>query len=466
MQLFELSRNDFLKRTYLLVYFGEKRLKVRKNALGTTILTSLMISLVLPLAAQTASAKILEKPEILPYGPNGSNNWTWIKTDTINIIFPAEGKKPNFLWWYAEDTSNIYVLKYKGLVEFMTLTTPYYRHIYEATENKLKAMLNSEYFEPKQHILQEQTRLRIQQRLMELAHYYGLHNPYLPFSACEWNLAGPVEAPGDDPQYLSFNFTLVSVPFPNFKFAENNIIIRCRLYYSDTTEDVEGLYTYSVGAGELKMDLIVKNWTWNLDLIQPLLNEFTENGIEIPANKTGLALWINLASIPIEKINLAEQDVETQDGIIETQSTTQNMYVEGAQVCVTQNKTQTHLEQRIGTQANLRERFKLRFVAPNTTLEGFFKYVPQALVHDGDTTTVVDVKASYIPAGNHIRLFLAYPYFGNKTLEHDPTLGLDTMPTLVTSESLLILVGVTSAITIAVLAYRWKRKTINIVGPN
>jgi hypothetical protein len=441
-------------------------LKIRKNTVGTTILAILITSLTLPLAAQTISAKTLERPEILPYGPNGSSNWTWIRTDTINIIFPAGGKKPTFLWWYAENTSNIYVLKYKGLIEFMTLTTPYYQHIYEAAENRLKAILSNEYFEPKQHMLREQVRLRIQQRLMKLAHYYGLHNPYLPFSACKWNLVGPVEAPSGNPQYLSFNFTLVSVPFTNLKFAENNIIIRCRLYYSDTTEDVEGFYTYSVGAGELKMDLIVKNWTWNIDLIQPLLNEFTENGIEIPANKTGLALWINLASIPIEKISLAEQDIETQDGITETQSMTQNMYVEGTQICVTQNKTQTHLEQQIGTQANLRERFKLRFVAPNTTLEGFFEYVPQALVYDENTTTVIDVKASYIPAGNHIRLFLAYPYFGNKTLEHDPTLGLDTIPTLVTSGSLLILVGVTAAITIVVLSYKWKRKTINIVGPN
>ncbi len=464
--MFEFSRNDSLKRSRFLVYFGEKSLKTGKKVLGTAILITLAISLVLPLTLQTASAQPLDKPEILQNGPNGSKYWTWIKTDTVNIIFPAAGKKPMFLWWFAEDTSNIYVMKYKGLIEFMTFHTYYYRRVYEATEYRLRTMLNDDYFEPGQHKLQQQARLRIQQRLMALASFYGLHRPYLPFNACGWNLTGPIEVPSDNPRYLSFNFTLVDVPFPNLKFAEDNIIIRCRLYYSETTEDVEGLYTYTVGAGELKMDLIVKNWTWNLDLIRPLLDDFAQNGINIPANRTGLALWINLASIPIEEIDLAEQDAETQDGLLEAQSMTRNMYVEGAQVGVAQNRTQTDLERQMGTQTSLRERFKLRFAAPSAALAGFFKYVPKALIRDGEDATVVDVKASYIPAGNHMRLFLAYPYFGNKTLEHDPSLGLETIPALVTTESLLILVVAASTITIAILAYKWKRKAINIIGPN
>lgn len=463
MPKFEVYRSDSLKRSNLLVYFGEKRLKKRKN-IGTAALTILAISLTIPFTAQTATAQHTRKPEILHHGPNGNRNWTWIKTDTINIMFPAGGKKPTFLWWYTEDTSNIYVLKYKGLIEFMSFKTPYYQRIYEATELRLRTTLENDYYKPRQHMLRQQIRLKIQEELMQLAFFYGLHRPYLPFSACEWNLTGPAEAPIDDPQYLSFNFTLVKVPFTNLKFAENNIIIRCRFYYSETTEDVEGKYTYSVGAGELKMDLIVKNWTWNLDLLQPLLDIFSENGINIPVNKTKLALWMNLASIPIQKIDLAEQDVETQEGMIETQSMTQYMYVEGTQVGVTQNRTQTCLEEPMRARANLRERYKLRFATPNTTLAGFFKYVPYALIRDGDTSTVVDVKASYIPAGSHMRIFLAYPYFGNKTLEHDPSLGLETLPILVTPEAYLILAGAVSLITIAVLAYKWKRKTINIVG--
>ncbi|MCK4478469.1 hypothetical protein KAU88_08105 [Candidatus Bathyarchaeota archaeon] len=43
-------------------------------------------------------------------------------------------------------------------------------------------------------------------------------------------------------------------------------------------------------------------------------------------------------------------------------------------------------------------------------------------------------------------------------------LGLETIPTLITPGLLLLLVGTASIITLAVLAVRWKRRTVNIVG--
>jgi hypothetical protein len=463
MASFEFYRNDFLKRSCLYVYFGEKSLKMRKSVLGISVLAILTMSMVLPLIAQPASAETLTSPEILPYGPNGSDKWLWVKTDKINIVFPAGGKKPMFLWWYANDTSNVYVVKYKGLVEFMTFDCPYFRHADEASDVNLQAMLNARYFGPKQHMLQAGMRMMLQQKLMHLAESYGLHRSYLPFSAGQWNLTGPIEVTRGDVQYLSFNFTLVKVPFPNLQFAENNVIIRCRFYYTPATENVDELYTYTVDAGELKMDLIVRNWTWNIDLIRPLLDELADNGIEVPVKKAGLALWVNLASIPIEEIDLAEEDVATADGQVETSSMVQNMYVEGEQVGVALNKSQTDLEQPMRAQARIRERFKLRFEDGNATLAGFFKFVQQAVLRDGDSATVVDVAASYIAAGHHMRLFLAYPYFGNKTLEHDPSLGLETLPTLITPELLLLVVGTASVITLVVLAVRWTRKTVNIV---
>jgi hypothetical protein len=467
MAIIEFSRNDFLKRSRFQGYFGEKRLKTRKSILAVTILTILTMSLALPLIAQPASAQILAKPEVpyLPYGPNGGDKWWWIKTDRINIIFPAGGKKPIFLWWYANDTSNIHVVKYKGLVEFLTVDYSYYRRVHEANEVRLRETLQSRYLEPAftQRRIGQQTHNRLRNMLMTLL--YGLHRPYLPFSACQWNLTGPTEVTRGDVQYLSFNFTLIEAP-PRFSFSENNVIIRCRFYYTPATENVDGYYTYTVGAGELKMDLVVKNWTWNIDLMRPLLTELAKYGVEVPIRKAGLALWINLASIPLGKVDLAEADIDAADGQIETASIAQNMYVEGTQVGVIQNKTliETELEQPMKAQATLKERFKLRFERGNATLAGFFKFVPKALLRDDDGTEVVDVKASYIPAGHHMRLYLCYPYFGNKTLEHDPSLGLETIPSLITLELLLVLVGTASVITLAVLVVRWKRKTVNIVG--
>ena len=415
----------------------------------------------LPLLANAASPETLTAPDVTTY----RNKWQWIKTDTINILFPAGGEKPMFLWWYANDTSNVHVVKYKGLIEFLTFDHPYYRRTYEATALTMQAMLSERYFEPGQYRLQEMVRNRIRERIMYLALEYGLHSPYLPFNACTWNLTGPVEVTRGDVQYLSFNFTLVEVPFPNLQFAEHNVIIQCRFYYTAATEDVEGLYTYDVGAGELKMDLIVKNWTWNIDLIQPLLDELADSGIDVPVKKAGLALWINLCSISMDQIALVEEDVETSDGHVETASRTQNMYVEGVQVGVAENKTMAGaMEQPLTAQARLRERHRLRFQVHNATVAGYFKFVPQAIIRDGDNATVVDVTASYISAGSHLRLFLAYPYFGDRTLEHDPSLGLDSLPTLVTPGLLLVVIGAASVIAVAVVAVRWKRRTVNIVG--
>lgn len=431
---------------------------------ATATLAILTMTLAFPLIVQPALAESVVKLGVLPYGPNESSKWQWIKTEKINIVFPAGERKPMFLWWHPDDTSNIYVIKFKGLIEFLTFDDAFYRRLYEATEERMQAMLNERYLGPKQHMLQAEIQNRIRQQVERLASNYGLHKPFLPFDAGTWNLTGPTEVTRGDVQYLSFNFTLVSVPFPNLNFAEKNVIIRCRFYYTPAEEDVDGLYTYSVDAGVLKWDLIVRNWTWNVDRLKPLLEELAYYGISVPVRKAGLALWMNFASIPIEEIDLAEADLEMSGGRVEASSTVSNMYVEGAQVSVAENKTLTDLEQPLTARARLRERFKVRFGWDDSSVAGFFKYVPKAVIRDGEDTTVVDVRASYISAGHHMRLYLCYPYFGNGTLEHDPSLGIEMVPTLVTPGLLLVLIGAVSTITVVVLAVRWKKRTINIVG--
>ncbi|HVP93018.1 MAG TPA: hypothetical protein VMS94_04680, partial [Acidobacteriota bacterium] len=85
----------------------------------------------------------------------------------------------------------------------------------------------------------------------------------------------------------------------------------------------------------------------------------------------------------------------------------------------------------------------------------------------GDTIGYVNVTASYIAAGGYLRLFICYPYFGNSTLEHDPTIGLTSapmIPTLVTPTLLAILVGATIAIAVAVAAVKLRKKPVNIIS--
>jgi hypothetical protein len=439
-------------------------LKIKRNAflamlLSVSLTLSMLPFVVLPAAANNESTPIT-------IDENYRQHWIRLKTDLITILFPANGKKPMFLWWYSNDTSNIYVVKYKGLIEFLTFDVPYYLRRHEANSLTIQERLEAKYAMSGPH--QTLIRNMIQEYI---ATGLGLHSPFLPFSACEWNLTGPDLVPkGDNVYCVSFNFTLTKAP-PRFSFAENNVIIRCR-FYNGTVEEDAGTYNYTVGAGQMKMDLVVKNWTWNIDKLQPLFDELEQYGISVPPHKTGLALWINLASINIVDLSSAEDDIENlDDNSIEiaarVRTTASNMVFDGRKHRITQNDTVAGVDEKpITLRYRLREQLRMRFAKGDTPLAGFFSFISTANVIDPMTgnMTPVNVTASYIAAGGHMRLFLGYPYFGNKTLEHDPLIGAEYIPPFVSLVLVLILVVAAGAVGVVLAIAKWKRKTVNIVG--
>ena len=401
------------------------------------------------------------------------NDGTWwrIKTDLITILFPANGKKPMFLWWYSNDTDNIYVVKYKGLIEYLALDYQYYMQKYEANALTIKERLLAKYGGPGQY--QNRIRTMIGDFLVAAL---GLHPAYLPFSACQWNLTGPMNVTRPDGvTYVAFNFTLTKAPL-KFKFAEDNVIIRCRFYAQDAVENVYGLYNYTVKAGELKMDLVVKSWQWSIDkldhLFQVLHDEFDINA---PNMRAGLALWVDMASIEIEDMSIAQTDTNMTPQIvpessadepsepIETISATSDIIAEGQRIQI-QNKIANEAAQ-LGIRNRLYERFRLRFARGSQTLAGFFDFINTAVLIDPTTQekTVVNVTAAYIPRGNHMRLFIGYPYFGNKTLEHDPSIGAETVAQWLPPYLLLILIAATTTIAIAIAGVKLRKKTVNIL---
>ncbi len=427
-------------------------------------MTLLAVSLALPFGTISASASAKEEQVQATWQTEG--NWTYIQNDVITIAFPAGGEKPIFLWWYTKDPDNINVVNYKGLIEYATFEQPYFQWRWQAEPLMIRERIQAAYYDPVQNKLQQMLRLRALQILWNIANKTGLHSPYLPFDACKWELSNPVNVTKGDVKYLSFNFTLVDVPdgMPNLQFAENNIILRCRFYYTPATEDVHGLYSYSVGAGELKMDLVINHWEWNMDQLKPLIQELRGLGFDIPEREPRLALWVNLASINLTQLPVAEVEATTlgDTSYVESNSQTQNMYVEGQQVAVMHNETAAGTDEH-PLQNRLRERFKFRFERGNATLAGFFKFVPQAVVTDGVTYNTTDVAASYISAGDYMRVFLGYPYFGNNTLEHDPSIGLEAVPTLTTGSLIMILLAATAIIATVVVAIRWRKRVVNVV---
>jgi hypothetical protein len=396
---------------------------------------------------------------------NYRQHWIRLETDLVTILFPANGKKPMFLWWYSNDTNNIYVMKYKGLIEFLTFDAPYYLRRYEANNLSIQEQLEAKYATAGPHQTQIRNRIRTY-----ISWLLGLHPAFLPFSACEWSLTGPEMVPKENNVYcVSFNFTLTKAP-PIFSFAENNVIIRCR-FYNGSIEENAGTYNYTVDAGQMKMDLVVKNWTWNIDRLQPLFDFLEQQyGISVPPHKTRLALWINLASINIVDLPFAENDLEnpadnTVETVVGVRATASNMVFGGRRHRITQNDVAAGLDEKpIALQYRLRRFLRMHFAEEDTTLPGFFSFVSTANVINQTGAKPVNVTASYIAAGGHMRLFLCYPYFGNNTLEHDPLIGAEYIPAFVSPFLVLILVVAAGAVAVVFVVAKWKRKTVNIVG--
>lgn len=443
-----------------------------------------VILLVIPTLSTAVSPVAAEEPKALSdvrWGQRG--NWIWINSSLVTLIFPADGSKPMFLWWYTEDPSKVYVVKFKGLIEYLTFDRPYYTRKHAAEGLTIHNRIKEKFVEPKMGYLHGELRRKVMKRMEFIKAFIGmlfdLHPPYLPFSGCRWELEGPSWVKKDDISYLSFNFTLRNSPMPFFEFAEDNIEIRCRFYNTSVTEVVDEEHSYTVDAGQLKMDFVVKNWSWNIDRIQSFLDELREEyGITVPPHRSGLALWVNLASINVTRIQVAESEIVTRsDNMVEENSQANVAYIGSELYSLSENETAGDEDERpLQIRHRIGEQLRIRFgkIKEEETVAGFFEFVPWARLINatGETVGFLNVTGSYIAAGGHLRLFVCYPYFGNLTLEHDPSIGLafpsipPPAPTLLTPELVGALLIAAAAIAAVILAARWRRGFVNIVKPH
>ncbi len=457
-------------------------MKINKKAL--TIAATLIIVLPILLMAfpKTEASTAMPKWLKVKEEPNFRGVWYKFETPNITLLFPAKGTKPMFIWWYTNKPEEVYVIKFKGVIEYLAFDKPYYVRRFRADNLTIRDRLMEKFVWPK--ITHHEVRNMIMNRFAGFtAKIFDLHPPLLPFSGCKWKLDPPKLVETENAAYYSFNFTLVEAPMPKFDFAEGNIQIRCRFYLTNTTETPDmnyPEYNYTVAAGQLKFDFVVSNWEWNIDKLKPFFDWLREEfDIKIPPHKTGLALWINMASIKIEELPSENEPPEAQSQFmeqIESKSHMEGAFIDNEYCKVISNETQKGIDEKpIATLLQLKERFRHRvrihFAHGRKDVPvGFLEFVPWArlLNETGNTVDFVNVTASYIAAGHHLRLFICYPYFGNYTLEHDPTIGLASapqLPTLLTPEVIGALLLTTVIITIAILAYKRRKETINIISP-
>jgi hypothetical protein len=273
---------------------------------------------------------------------------------------------------------------------------------------------------------------RIAQRenLMDLA--ASFHPALLPFNSCAWSLSGitPINDNSGSSIGITFTFTMINAP-PKFDLSDNNVKLVIRIYAQPVTESYSEsgqTLSYSVAGGEMKMDLIISNWNWNFapKTIQ-LLNS---SSITI---SPGLALWVDASAFNATGTRF-EAFFDNMTDINATLAANTASFTAnggGASIPLTGNSadasqltykpilTNNNLAGKILKMASLNK----ITLNTNSTLEGFFRFVPFAMVNSNGVVTIVPVGAAYIENGNHLRLFITYPYF-NGTLTHDPSIGV------------------------------------------
>jgi hypothetical protein len=69
---------------------------------------------------------------------------------------------------------------------------------------------------------------------------------------------------------------------------------------------------------------------------------------------------------------------------------------------------------------------RIEFVDDSTEIaQGFFSWVDIAVITwPGGAKEAVNVTASYAPIGHGLAIYLAYPYFDDGIILHDPSIGL------------------------------------------
>ncbi|RLI12613.1 hypothetical protein DRO33_02390, partial [Candidatus Bathyarchaeota archaeon] len=123
-----------------------------------------------------------------------------------------------------------------------------------------------------------------------------LHPPLFLFAGNKWEIEGPGNITSPDGKVIGiwFAYKLVGVRRPKFRFLEDRLMIRCRLYFFPVEERTEGL-NYTLIRGELKQDVVVLEWKWNIDVVRELFSAF--NLTEPEVERAGLALWLKLMCV-------------------------------------------------------------------------------------------------------------------------------------------------------------------------
>ncbi|MBI2127366.1 MAG: hypothetical protein HYU02_08680 [Thaumarchaeota archaeon] len=390
----------------------------------------------------------------------------------LTVIVTAEGKHPQF-FWYANNLNNtIYHIKYKGIVEFIDMGQEIFQRKFKADLERFirtgadgimaisaskvgknvtlsGSMNQNRDVSPEKifnYVLREgdhrigvnitkQTLARgdlngdviirgtiaqsgsilyvkaISVTSLEVlrAELGQTHHPSLfEFNQGKWKFSGlqPIKA-GSKVIGYQFNFTLSGVNNKFFNYLENQIVIRNRLYNSTVKEG-----NITVTKASMKTDIMIKTWKWELNSTEGRL-------IDIPLSKDKIALWLELTAFRAGKVADAMEEkaervlteVQSRDKKIETKEDEEKKGVD---------------EKALETYGR---EHRITFLSQSKTLGGYFNFSNTATLYPKGNPAeaeTVKVRSAYLPDDHKLKLFIVYPNFGAKSLEHDPQIGVIT----------------------------------------
>ena len=285
------------------------------------------------------------------------------------------------------------------------------------------------------------------QKLKDIAKNF--HPSSLSFSAAKWQMSGVQNITADGNTIgLSFNMTIVSAP-KKFSFAENNVTLIIRIYNMPVTETFSvgsETYSYDVAAGELKMDLVINGWEWNF--APKTIAQLSSTSLTI---SPALALRVdastfNATGVDIEEFFKEMDEIRTNTTIQATSfdkedsHTNINIKKQDSEATPLNFKATLVNKNVVGKYMKFAPAAKLKLTEEGV-IGGFFKFVPFAkVINYSGQENIVNVSASYFSAGNHVKMYLCYPYF-NGTLNHDPSLGVETTGSSNTQPKYLVALG-------------------------
>lgn len=511
---------------------------IRRKALSIMILFVLLASVATAAVPVSASSSSSVASETSAPVVTNEGNYTKIVTDTFTVMIQRNGTKPAFVWWANNDTSERYVLQYKGLVEYVQINGSAFQMSNMAERELLEILIDRanaydlsrlgdaerglsqafmassgllaskislqnnrenmsavicqlegvlDYYESLRGMVTDpgvlqaidraiasteavigliqdgaalsevadalaeaisdggaligigiqETRgiigktVEEREALKELAH--GFHQAILNFASCTWEMSEISNiVQGSDVIGLTFTMTLSEAP-QKFGFAEGNVKLVVRIYSSPVEETFSlggQSYSYSVGAGEVKMDFVVDGWDWNFE--PKTISRLNTTYLTV---SPALALWVDAAAFSTnytdpEPLYGDLSDVNSTAARATTFSygrqQQQSISVSGDDDEATQlTFTPSLISSSIAGKPFMRALSARLKLANESTIGGFFDFVPYAIVtNESGEGQLVNVTASYRSGGNHVRIYVCYPYF-NGTLVHDPSIGVE-----------------------------------------